>query len=221
MADSDTSAACFLFPEKATNNYLRIVKLLSKVCIEIVRILFSSLIPPDSLKATLQKNKCRLENILFDSERTLIYSNARVNPLLTAKDLDISIMVKLLKELGRIRPYRHGWKRPPQEGDDSIAACMQMIKIQRDIVYHKTDGEINDVDFENIWRKLEFAVVEMEKKLIGGMFFKKAVEYVKTCKLDQSEEDQHDKKSKNIPNMINNIRWISLLQFLLLSWFFF
>lgn len=31
MADSDNSAACFIHPQKATDNYLRTVKLLSKL----------------------------------------------------------------------------------------------------------------------------------------------------------------------------------------------
>lgn len=207
MADSDNSAACFIHPQKATDNYLRAVKLLSKVCIEIVRILFSFYIPPNSLKDTLQQNQRLLENKLLNEEKTLIYPNARVNPLLTAKDFDIGVMIKILKELKCIKPYPHGWVRKPREGDNSIAACMQIIKNGRDEISHTKDGELNDEKFENIWKKLEFAVVEMEKSLIGGTFFKKAVEYVKTCKLDQSEEDQHDNKSENIPHKRINSKW--------------
>lgn len=207
MADSDNSAACFIHPQKATDNYLRTVKLLSKVCIEIVRILFSFNISPDSLKNTLQKKRCILEYKLLNEEITLIYPNARVSPLLTAKDFDIGVMIKILKELNCIKPYPHGWGRKPREGDTSIAACMQIIKNGRDEISHTKDGELNDEKFENIWKKLEFAVVEMEKRLIGGTFFKKAVEYVKTCKLDQSEEDQHDNKSENIPHKRINSKW--------------
>lgn len=196
MDDPTTSTEFIFHPRKDTHNFLRICHLITGICTEIIRILFSKHIPPDNLKQTLIKYRTRVKEKLNKEEQNLIYPKIKqqVNPVLTTKDLDISLMVKLLQKLNFITPHQRHWGNAPPEGDTSIAACMEIIKKHRNEISHTNNGKINLHDFERIWGKLKFAVVEMEKKLIGGIFFQNAVEYLYTYKLDHEGKNQHENK---------------------------
>lgn len=200
MDDPTTSTDFFCHPRKDRLNFVRISGLLSWICIEIVRILFSKYIQPGNLKQTLQKSRNSLINKLNNEERNLIYPRIKeyVNPNLTTEDLDIALMIKLLQKLKLINPHNNGWGNDPQEGDTSIAACLEIIKMYRNETSHSKNGKIKPGDFKRIWGRLKTAVVEMERQLIGGTLFQNAVEYLYTCKLDDEEKDQREKKSENV-----------------------
>lgn len=202
-----TTPQVFFPTRKATWNYARICRLITGICTEICRILFSKHIPPNDLKDILKKNRPELRRQLNSVENALIYPaiNEDVNPSLTVKDFDFSLMFKLLKKLKFITPHQNGWFNDPQEDDKSIAACMDIIMKYRNTGYaHIADDAVNTADFKRMWDKLKFAVVEMEKTLIGGSLFQDAVDYLAGWNID--EEKQHETKGENILHKRNDIK---------------
>lgn len=209
--DAPPTIANIIFPTRiSTYNFLRLCRLIVGVCSEICRILFSKHIPPDDLITTLKTKRTKLRKELNPTEKELIYPpelDGEVNPLLAANKLDILLMFKILKKLDLIKPHENGWNNPPKEGDTSIAACLEIIKEHRNEAFaHKTEDTVDPVKFERIWNKLKFAIVEMEKKLIGGTLFQNAVEHLSNWNVDQLEGNEHEKKSENISNKRNDIQ---------------
>lgn len=169
---------------KETNNYSRLCRLITEVCTDLIRILFSQCIPPYNLALTLKKNKFRLKQKLNEKQTKLIYPNGdEVSSSLTAKDLDISAMIKILRRLNYVRHTR-------------IAACVEIIRNGKNESFsHTTSGRVEDHLFETIWNDLKCAVVELENILIGGDLFQRAVEYLHSWNNDQLEETQHENRS--------------------------
>lgn len=199
-----------LFPNQIpSQNFLRLCLLIVGVCTEMCRILFSKHIPPDDLINTLKKNRTKLKRNLGSEQKQTIYPpklNGEENPLLTANDFDILLMFKLLTKLDFIEPHENGWNNPPKEGDTSIAACLEIIREQRNKVFaHRTKYTVHPVEFEGILNTIRFAISEMEKRLIGGTLFQDAVEYLSKKNIDQLEENEYENKSENISNKRNDI----------------
>lgn len=207
-----------LFPtRKATLNYVRICRLITGICTELCRILFSNHIPPDDLIKTLKANKSKIDKEANKDEKKIVDSaiNSKTNLSLTVKFLDFCLMFKILKILGFIKPHANGWNNFPQEDDTSIAACMDIILYYRHKNYgHIAKDEIVADDFDRIWDKLKCAVVEIERKLIGGSLFQDAVDNLADWNINQPEEIQHETKSKNILYKRNDIYNVSIFFFL-------
>lgn len=167
-------------PRKATDNFLRLCRLITEPCSDLLRIVFSHYIKPSDLRKELDNNKTKLEKILNAQQRDLVYP-ATGNPTLAVKDFDISILYILLRNICNIPKHKNGWGNDPNKGDNSIAACIERIRCQRNVIVAHSNGMVEDTKFENSWSELQDAIVEIEKQLIGGKFFEGSVEYLHDC----------------------------------------
>lgn len=94
-------------------------------------------------------------------KKDLIYP-ASGSSAITAKDLDISVLYILLRNICNIPKHKNGWGKPPKKGDKSIAACIEKIKNERNLISgHSTAGAIEDNESQNHWTELRDAIVEI------------------------------------------------------------
>lgn len=179
---------------KDCNNFSRLSRLITEVCTDLIRILFSKHIPPDDLVKTLKTKSHYLKQKLNKDQAKMIYQNGNtVHPSLTTKDLDISAMVKILRRLGYVSEKR----------DIRIAAYVKIISDWKNSMQsHTASGRVEDGKFETIWKELKSAVIYIEEKLIGGDLFQRAVEYLYSWNNNQHEN--RSMQGNNIPLKYNN-----------------
>lgn len=196
-ASGSLLAHCFN-PKKATENHLRICQLITLVCGDLFRDILSRYIKPTNLRSELDTNRPKLEKILNKQQQNLIYP-ATGNTLLTAQTVDVSIIYIILRNICNIPSHRNGWGNRSAERDNSIAAGIEMIQLERNLISaDSTNGMIEDLKFEKHWKELRDAIVQIETQLTGSDLYKRGVDFLHSCNLTSvGIEAYHDnEKSK-------------------------
>lgn len=178
-------------------NFIRICLLITRICTDLFRIVLGTYISPAMLRKKLDDNKYKLKKKLNEKQIELIYPDTASSEL-TPNDLDLSALFKILRFVFNIQKHKNGWGIPPKMNDNSIAACLDRIRLKRDHYFHKPDIIIiDDTEFQNTWDDLRYSVVELEKRFIGGDLFKTAVDDLYTLKIAEELEKikQPEKKS--------------------------
>lgn len=165
---------------KATHNFLRLTCLIKEICRDLLIIVFSYYIKPSDLRKELDNNKTKLKRILNTQQKELIYP-ATGNPTLALKDFDFTILYILLRNICNIPNHKNGWGNYPSKGDKSIAACIERIRSQKNVILQYFNGMVEDTKFESIWSELRDAIVEIEKQLIGGDLFQRSIQFLYNC----------------------------------------
>lgn len=201
-------APCF-YPQKASENYLRLCQLITMVCGDLFRDILSRYIKPADLRSELNNNKQKLVNKFNKQQQNLIYPGTG-NTSLTAKDFDISTLYILLRNICNIPSHRAGWGNRPAKGDKSIAAGIEIIRLERNsILGHSTSGIIEDLVFETHWKELRNVVVQIETQLTGSGLYKRGVDFLYSCNLTSfgTKACHNEEKSKegtlNLSNHLN------------------
>lgn len=179
MDSNRIPTSSYYYPRKATDNFLRLCRLITELCRDLLRIVLCHYIRPPDLRTELDNNRTRLIRILNAKAKKQIYP-ATGNPTLPVKDFDISTLYILLRNICNLPQHQNGWGNEPTRGDNSIAACIERIRCQRNEYVHST-GTVEDTNFQNSWSELRDAIVEIERQLIGGDLFQKSTEFLLNC----------------------------------------
>lgn len=181
------SKAPYITPGKSTENFFRLCQLIMTICSDLLRDILGHYIKPSNLRSELDKNKKELENKMNIQQRSLIYPTTGIASLV-AKDMDISVIYIILRNICKIPDHKKGWGNAPLKGDTSLAACIERIRLQRNsLTGHSTNGMVEDVEFQNIWAELRNAIVDIEKQLTGGESYQRHVDALLTCNLNPTE----------------------------------
>lgn len=194
------STSPYFSPQKATDNFSRLCQLILTICSELLRDVLSHYIRPANLRSILDKNRTKLEKTRkFNTDQKKLIYPATGGASLDSKDLDISVLYTILRNICNIPPHIKGWGNPPLKGDNSIAACIEIIRIQRNFVIgHSTSGKVDDVEFQSHWNELRDSVVEIEKQLIGGDLYKRNIEALLICDLNPIRVEMYQKEFKKL-----------------------
>lgn len=198
------STSKYFSPQKATDNFSRLCQLILTICSDLLRDVLRHYIPHANLRSILDKNKTKLEKIMNSDQKKLIYPDSGGS--LDEKDLDVSVLYTILRNICNITPHLKGWGNPPSKGDNSISACLEIIRIQRNhVIGHSTNGKVDDVQFQSHWNELRDAVVEIEKKLFGGNFYKQNIEVLLNCELNPIRAEMYRKEINRIQERIEDL----------------
>lgn len=181
---------------KSSENYIRLCQLLTTVCLDIFRDVLSRYIKPTDLRSEVDRNRAKLEKILNVSQKTVLYSVERKTPL-SFTDLDLSLIYILLRNFSSLF-HSSGWGNVPRKGDKSIGACIERIRFHRNMLIAHTNGQVGDEEFQYYWADIQEAVSEIEKKLIGGDVYQRAVEYIRTNDFTFSSAAKYQEEIKRI-----------------------
>lgn len=193
-AFAESSSAPYFIQDKANENFFRLSQLIMTVCTDLFRDILSRHIKPIDLISKLEHNKGKLEKIFNTQQKKLIYPIPK-NTSLVAKDLDISTLYIILRNICNIPEHKNKWGNPPLKGDNSIAACIERIKHLRNLISgHSTNGRVEDIDFQNHWAELQGAVVEIEQQLVGGNLYERGVDLLLTCDISRTITLKHECK---------------------------
>lgn len=192
------STSLCIRPQTSTENFSRLCQFIMKICTDLLRDILSRYIKPAELRSKLDKNKCKLEKIMNQQQKQLIYPVACKTPL-AAKDLDISLLYIILRNICDIPGHKNTWGKQPMKGDNSISACIERIRFQRNLISaHSTNGEVDEAKFQNYWDELKCTVLEIEKQLIGGESYERAVKSLLTCDLNPSRKKTNQAEFKRL-----------------------
>lgn len=198
------STAPYFMPRKATENFARLCQLIMTICSDLLRDVFSRYIKPADLRSEVDNNRRKLEKIMNAAQKDLIYP-ASGSSAITAKDLDISVLYILLRNICNIPNHKNGWGKPPKKGDKSIAACIEKIKNERNLISgHSTAGAIEDIEFQNHWTELRDAIVEIEKCLTSGNLYERGVELLLSCDLNPQKSKEYEDEFKRIQGTVTD-----------------
>ena len=182
--DPGPSSVTKLRLTKPAENYCRLCQLIMTVCSDLFRDILSHHIQPANLRGKLDKNKDALLKALKFSEHKKLLFPQSGGQSLSAKDMDLTILYVLLRNICGISSHRNGWGKTPNTGDITLAACIERIREQKNaIASHSNIGEIDDNRFQDIWMKLQTDIVNIQKELNGGDMYERAVKVLFSCEL--------------------------------------
>ena len=169
---------------KPAENYCRLCQLIMTVCSDLFRDILSHHIQPANLRGELDKHKNTLLRALkIPNHKKLLFPQSGGQSL-SAKDMDLTILYTLLRNICGIPSHQNGWGNTPNTGDITLAACIERIREQKNaIASHSNIGEIDDICFQDIWMKLQTDIVKIENELIGGDMYERAVKVLLSCEL--------------------------------------
>lgn len=188
------SESPFFDLDKSSENYIRICRLITTICSTLLRDILSRHIKPVNLRNELDINRTKLERIMNTPQKEQIYLKAGSNQIYP-KDLDISVLYLLLRNICTINPPKTGWGKPLQKGDNSISACIERIRqVRNKIQAHSTNGKVNDTDFQNYWEELENSIIETEKQLTGDVTYQGGIIKIKDMTFPNDEVEKYKRE---------------------------
>ena len=145
-------------------NYQRLFRLIIRAGTELLRALFDSIYPAESLANELSDSTTRkkLRDILLKPQLDLVYPAPGLFG--ESRDFDISLLSQLLKTLcpTQLPPLCSGWNRLPSTGDFSLTADIVRIKFYRNDIIHKFhSGELSDAEFCSLWDEIKIVLLRI------------------------------------------------------------
>lgn len=187
------SSTPYNWQNKATENFSRLCQLIVTICSDLFREILSHYIPPANLRTELDKNKNKLDKVksINPQQKRLLYPDpGKASPM--AKDLDFSLLYVLIRNICGITPHKNGWGDKIENSDNSIAACIDRIRLQRNLISgHSKTGSMDNASFHSTWTVLENSIIEIEKQLTGGDMFKRAVNALYLCELSPASTKRY------------------------------
>lgn len=180
--------------DKSSENYIRLCRLITTVCGSLMRDILSRHIKPINLRNELNINRTKLEQKMNTQQKEQIYLKAGCNSI-SPKDLDISVLYVLLRNICKLSPPTTGWGKPPQKGDNSVSAVIERIRhIRNSISAHNTHGKVSDTDFQQYWEELENSIIAMETQLTGDVLHKDAIRSIKDMEFTRDVAEKYKRE---------------------------
>lgn len=150
---------------KENDNYQRLQLLLLKAGTIIVRELFDSIHNPKDLALTLLTRKPKLEplkkgKVISGREWNILYpSNTTYGK---SKDFDLSLLIKLLRNICNLGIPSNEWDRLPNDADLSLEDDLARIKYHRnETLAHTVDMNLSDCNFNKYWQEIREALLRI------------------------------------------------------------
>ncbi|XP_062620247.1 uncharacterized protein LOC134281825 [Saccostrea cucullata] len=195
MGDAPSPSVLYFNPKKSTENFARLCQFLVTICCDVMRDILCQHIKPANLRMELDKNKSKLEKITNKQEKDLLYpphSSSSSVPQIRFRDLDLSLLYKILRNLCNIPTHIAGWGNPPRQSDFSLAACIERIRILRNSISgHSTNGTVDDMEYEDYWRNLRTSVVEIEREVTGSDRYERGIDHLYDCDLNPTKSKEY------------------------------
>nr|XP_022308598.1 uncharacterized protein LOC111114544 [Crassostrea virginica] len=192
---------------KAAENYCRLCQLIVTVCSDLLRLILSRYIDPANLRQELDKNKGKLQNIIKNNEQRQLLYPAPAGSSVKAQDLDLTLLYTILRNVCNIPQPQCKWGKTPQNGDVSLVACIERIRIQRNLISgHRSIGEIEHPEFLNIWQELKDNIGEIEEQLFGGNMYRRRVDELFSCDLSKSEAQEYVEEFQCLRDSLDDVQ---------------
>jgi hypothetical protein len=198
-----------LGPSTGKTNFTRLTRLLICGGTAITRELFDFMIAPSTLAALLKTPHVYRHLKLMKKRK--IFTPPQWKVLFPSKStcgksesFDITLIVKLLRELCTLTPPPKGWDALPDDSDLTLPADIARIKYYRNCVYaHGNDRmELTNSDFEDYWKRIKGALLRIVKyyAVSGSSLetenWRKEIKKLRTAPLTNEEAQKNEDKLK-------------------------
>lgn len=188
MEFTGSSSASSKYQNIATENFHRLCQLFVTICSELFRDAISFHVK--DLRARLDENKSKRilkdSNILFASQKEILYPSSK-DKHTDLEEMDLSLLYILLRNICKITPPVNNWGDTPLTTDLSIGACIDRIRVKRNVLFaHAYTGSIDTDSFEHNWCYLKKNIVKIGKECNIAEKYEKNVDELYTCALNPS-----------------------------------
>ena len=160
-------------PEKSTSptfasrnpNFALLCRLMMTVCVDLFRDVLDFYIDPAEQHTEIQETLKYLSTMKhYKRDGVPIFDNLKGEKL-SSKTLDLSMLYIVIRSVCCIPQPTNGWGCSPKTDDRSLAASIERIRIFGIKILDHSE-EINDTDFQDIWRNLRTNIDEIQKLVL-------------------------------------------------------
>ena len=177
---------------KETTNYARLCRLLVDVGSHVLRETFDQIHPPAGLFTLLSNpavhailDSLRKKRVLNPSHWGKLYPTIRCS--VTSVNLDITLLMVLLRSICGLTPPATGWDNLPPATDLTLEADIACVKFYRNTMYgHASHASVDDVTFSTCWNDITDTIVRL-----GGLLYRAAVDNLRYEPMDCDVEDHY------------------------------
>ena len=187
-------------PCKESTNYMRLCHLIMTICTNALRCILDKYIPPSDLPDTLRENMWILtQTPLNKQQKALLYPKGQPAKVISIKQFDISLLYILLRNITGIKEHRRGWGKTPEEGDISLSACIERIRLcKNNLNGHAVTSEVSNKYFNDVWSELRSIVEAIETNELSGTSFVQSIDELLDADLDPDKSAGYAEELKKM-----------------------
>ena len=181
-------------PFMESTNYMRLCHLIVTVCTYVLRCVLDKYVP--DLPGALRKNIWILSQCsLSKQQKALLFPKGQPANVISSKQLDISLLYILLRNIAGIKEHSRGWGKTPEDGDISLSACIEKIRFSKNNLHsHSVSCEVSDEAFNDIWSELRSIVEVIERSELSGTLFVLNIDELLNADLDPDKSAEYSKE---------------------------
>lgn len=171
-----------------TTNLARETRIILGPCTQVLRDVLSKEISPSNLPQLVRTYLAKEKRCAITTkQKNLIYKA-------DYSEFDITLLYTLLRNISQIQPHANTWGNDPDQGDRSVSANIERIRLRRNELCHNSDFKISNTDFNNKWQEIFDTVKELENYAGFSTGNQDAVLNIKTCSMDPEQESNYIKE---------------------------
>ena len=184
----DDADHVYLTPTEGHANFARLCHLICTICSDVFRDILDKYIDPNRLTFELSSMRPQIYPVLNKDQKRLVYPTAHsASTTLRSRDMDISLLYTILRNGCNISAHTRGWGNTPLGTDDSLAACIDMIRNERNMIQaHFPTSQLSKAAFEAHWDAIKTAIVNIEQTILNGTKYEDAVDRLRHADLNPS-----------------------------------
>ena len=148
--------------QNPSRNFACLCKLMMTVCVDLFRDVLDFYVKPAELHKEIRDNFDNLSRLTGYQTNELVVYRARNCEIVSLKCMDLSMLYIVIRSVCFIPKPTNGWGRKPETDDRSLAANIERIRISGIKVLNDSE-EINETDYQDIWRNLRTNIDEIQK----------------------------------------------------------
>lgn len=194
------------FSTPETTNLARVVRLILGPCTGVLCDVLAKEIPPSTLPLLYTNNlKSQLANQTKRSKFRISKDQEKLIKSGKYSEFDITLLCSLLRNLSQIPPHSNQWGNTPRQGDKSVSANIERIRLIRNRYLHISKYYISNTEFISQWQDIFDIVQGLETYLGASTVYQAEVVNIKTCCMDPEQESKYIKALLNLNKTIYDI----------------
>lgn len=182
------------YPERETINLFRAGMLISTISLYLFRDIVCRFVNPNSLHF----EKDLMLTPLTDEDEFKEPRNFSGSDW-SSTDNDLLFCYNLLRNNCGIIQHKNGWGFLPDINDHTLAACIDRIMIQRNVIASHMKSGLSEISFKEICQKLRQDIKNIEQQVIGGYLYEHLVDDFLSMTFNQLIAVEYVGKRKHVP----------------------
>ena len=161
------------YPERDIENVFRVSTLICTISYNLFRDTLCHFVNPESLHFN-EDTKRAVKDVRIISRQPW-----------SSEDIGLLFCYNLLRNNCGISQHKNGWGFRPEIDDDSLAACIDRIMIQRNEIICSTKSGLSESAFREIWCRCRDDIIKIEQHVIGGKVYEQRVDDLLSMPIQQ------------------------------------